>query len=663
MGKLRSTSAPGRRLQVLLVEDDEDDAVLLARKLRRDGLQVEMTRVDSAKTMRGALERQPWDVILSDFTIPRFSGLAAFELLKGTGLDIPFIFVSGTVGEETAVKAMKLGASDYFIKGNLARLAPAIEREVRERDSRAARARAEQELRQAEARYGELFEAAPFPMFVVDSESLGFLAANDEAVSHYGYSRRELATLGAADLRVPQDGAGGQERPSDPPRSPDPFASDGRVAVSHRKKDGTVIRVEEKSHTIQFAGRAARLVAVTDVTERLRAQEALEAKEEQLRQSQKMEAVGRLAGGVAHDFNNMLSVILSYAEMAASKLHPDDECVGHLREIRSAGKRAAELTKQLLLFSRQQVLERQVLDLNALVAGTEKLCGRILGEDVELVCRPADAPARIRANPGHIEQVLINLVVNARDAMPTGGKLTIQTSNVVLAAPPARCALPVPAGSYVLVTVTDTGSGIDRATQARIFEPFFTTKERGKGTGLGLSTVFGIVQQSGGTIAVQSEVGKGTSFRVYFPRVDAAVDARSVTAPPPTLRGTETILVVEDEDRVRIVVRSILRRSGYEVLEASSSEEALRLCAQHPEIHMLLSDIVMPRMGGPELSRRIGKDKPNMRVLFMSGYTDDSLAGYALDAREAFLQKPFTPGSLTRKVREVLDSGSRPAMT
>jgi CheY-like chemotaxis protein len=306
-------------------------------------------------------------------------------------------------------------------------------------------------------------------------------------------------------------------------------------------------------------------------------------------------------------------------------------------------------------------VEKQVLDLNTLVGATEKLCRRLLGEDVEFVCRTVDSPARVRANSGHVEQILVNLVVNARDAMPRGGRLTIETSNVILTDTSLPRAMPIAPGSYVRLAVSDTGVGMDRATRERIFEPFFTTKEHGKGTGLGLSTVFGIVQQSDGTIEVLSEPGRGTTFNVYFPRVDAAVEAPARTASPPTLRGTETVLLIEDEEGVRAVARTILRRNGYSVLEARSPEEAVSLCAENSEIRLIVSDVVMPQMSGPELSLALRKHRPGVRMLFMSGYTDESLTRYPLESDEAFLQKPFTPESLLRKVREVLDTPRSPS--
>jgi two-component system cell cycle sensor histidine kinase/response regulator CckA len=397
-----------------------------------------------------------------------------------------------------------------------------------------------------------------------------------------------------------------------------------------------------------------------DLTERKRAEAALLETERQLRHAQKMEAVGMLAGGIAHDFNNILSVILSYAEMLLGDLKPGEPMRDDIEEIFKAGHRAADLTRQLLTFSRQQVIEPKVLDLNDVLAGIDKMLQRIVGADVDLISLPTHPLDRVRVDPGSIEQVIMNLVVNARDAMPTGGKLTMETANVVLDEAFVREHTGVKLGPHVMLTVTDTGIGMDQATVARIFEPFFTTKMKGRGTGLGLSTVFGIVQQSGGSIWVTSEEGKGTAFKVYFPCVDAPIDSVRRAETTTSVRGSETILLVEDDDQVRTVALAILRKNGYVVLEARNAGEALMHSERHPGvIHLLVSDVVMPQVSGPELAKRLAQIRPEMKVLCMSGYTDDSIVRHGvIEGHIAYLQKPLTPDALATKVRKVLDRAS-----
>jgi len=516
----------------------------------------------------------------------------------------------------------------------------------------------DQLVTQGVERYRAMFDDNPMPMWIYDRETLGFVVVNEAAIRHYGYTRDEFAAMTLVDIRPAEDVPALRDNVARASRF-----DEGRI-WRHRKKDGTIINVEIRAHQFEVGKRPVRLVLANDVTERVRAEEALRKTEEQLRHAQKMEAVGRLAGGVAHDFNNLLSVILSCSETMRGDLKPVEPMREEVDQIHRAAGRAADLTRQLLAFSRQQVLAPKILDLNEVLVGMDKMFQRIIGVDVQLVLLCGSGLGRVRADPGSIEQVIMNLVLNARDAMPTGGKLTMETANVMIDEASARDHLGTRPGPHVMLAVTDTGIGMDRATQARIFEPFFTTKETGKGTGLGLATVFGIVQQSGGSIWVYSEPGKGTSFKVYFPHAEGDMQEPRAVARPVSLRGSETVLLVEDDEQVRTVARAILRRNGYKVLDASNGGEAMLLCESHARpIHLLISDVVMPHMSGPELARRLAQVRPDMKVLCMSGYTDDSIVRHGvMDSDIAYLQKPITPETLTRKVREVLDGnrqGSR----
>ncbi len=515
------------------------------------------------------------------------------------------------------------------------------------RDVTAAR-RAEADLRESEARYRLLFESNPQPMWVYDAETLAFLAVNAAACEHYGFTRDDFLGMTLADLQVPEDRADLLERLA---RSQDPA---GRQRPwQHRRQDGSTIAVEILAHGLTLGGRPARLALVTDVSERQRL-------EEHLRQTQKMEAIGLLAGGVAHDFNNLLTVISGYASLVARALPAASRMRSHVGEVLRAAERAASLTHQLLAFSRQQVMQPRVLDLNALLDEMRGLLRRIIREDIALVFAPDAQAGHVLADPTQIEQVVMNLVVNARDAMPHGGKLTLTTAGARLSGGEGGREFSVETGNYVRLTVSDTGIGMDAATLSRVFEPFFTTKEKGRGTGLGLSTVYGVVKQSGGYVWLASEPGQGCSVHVYLPRIEQPPDGEALGAPPETAAvpaAGETVIVAEDEGAVRSLVVKVLSEAGYRVLPAASGREALDLCRRRKgRVHLLLTDVVMPEMNGPELARQVTEIHPEAKVLYMSGYTDKAMADPALDLDLVLLEKPFVPADLARRVREVLDA-------
>jgi PAS domain S-box-containing protein len=626
-------------LRALILEDELADAELVVREIAR-GREVTTEVVATAAGMRAALARATWDLILADWSMPGFGALAALDIVRDIGLDIPVIIVSGSISEEAAVSAMRAGARDFVRKDRLSRLVPAIERELHEAEIRAARRRAEAELSVAADRYRDLFESSPLPMWVYDTDTLRFLAVNRAALRRYGYRHDEFLALSLYDLRPVEDHARLREdvaRRDDTPK-----------VWRHITKAGEPLAVEITAHDLEFEGRRARLVLANDVTDRQRL-------EDQLRQSQKLEAVGRLAGGIAHDFNNILSVVLSYSETLLDALGPG-ELRTDVEEIRAAGLRGAALTRQLLMFNRQQMVEPRVLDLNAILSDMTRMLQRLLRADIELVVGTADDLGPINADQGSIEQVVMNLVVNAGDAMPSGGRLEIATANVELDQRYADAHPGVAPGRYVRLEVNDTGTGMDRATLARIFEPFFTTKERGRGTGLGLSVVFGIVQHSGGHVWVDSAPGQGTRFRIHLPRTDAVATAERAPHRPATLFGKETVLLVEDDRQVREVALAVLRRHGHDVIAARDGDEALRACMSHPRpIHLLLTDMVMPGITGRELAQRLRALRPAMRVLCMSGYND---AVGDPTPEIAYLQKPFTAEALMIAVRDVLDGAA-----
>jgi len=633
-----------------VVEDRAEDAELAIRELRRAELNCESRRVDAADAFRRALADFKPDIILADYTVPGFGGMAALDILKTEAPTLPLIVVTGSLDEETAAECIKAGAADYVLKTNLIRLGPAVSGALAFAQSQADKFVAESALRTSERRFRALVEESwdAVALFGADGTILYGSPATTRLL---GYDLAEFVGRNAMELIHPDDRTAVLLRLQEATAAP---RARVHVAARVRHKNGSWRYLEGVfTNLLDDPSVAAIVNNYRDVTDR-------RILEEQVVLSQKMEAIGRLAGGVAHDFNNILTAIGGYTDLLLADLAPDDQRRRDVEEIYRAAERAAALTQQLLAFSRRQVLQPKVINLNALVPEVEKMLRRLIGEDILFATVLPPRLGNVRADPGQLEQVIVNLAVNARDAMPDGGRLTIETRNVELDESYAADHPSVRPGRYVMLAVTDTGVGMDEETKARIFEPFFTTKVRGKGTGLGLATVYGIVQQTGGHIWPYSERGQGTTMRVYLPRVDEPADPieRPGDVAPETLRGSETILLVEDEAPVRAVTRQLLQRNGYTVLEAPDGPTALALVdgekgSQH--VDLLLTDVIMPGMSGRELAKQLKARRPEVRALFMSGYTDDAVVRHGmLEPGLAYLEKPFRPTALLRKVREVL---------
>ena len=506
------------------------------------------------------------------------------------------------------------------------------------------RAVAEAELRQSEERHRIMFDENPLPSWMLDPKTLKFTAANDAMVRTHGYSREELMELSVLDLAIPDDVVSLRRG-----IAAHTLGDVKSVGVKrHRRKDGSLIDLDITVHPIPLPGGTMILGIAKDVTNELRL-------EEQLRQTQKMEAVGQLAGGIAHDFNNILAVIITNTALALEDLGSDHPSSAELAEIEAAATRAAGLTRQLLAFSRKQRREVKRLALNAIVTNIEKMLSRIVGEDIAISALLASNLGTIEADAGQIEQILMNLLVNARDAMPGGGNVRIETSNAQLSAHDAT-SLGIASGRYVMLSVTDTGCGMDESVRERIFEPFFTTKEVGKGTGLGLSTVFGIVKQNGGAVVVESEVGRGSVFRVYFPRVESEVDHEQPQARAVVTQHAGTVLLVEDDAQLRCILGRYLSKWGFTLLEASSGTAALTMAREHRgPIDLLLTDLVMPEMDGRSLSKQLLSERPKTRVVFMSGYSEHPALQQAdFGPVDHFIHKPFTVQGLSETLERAL---------
>ena len=637
-------------LRILVLEDDPRDITLVVDQLTQAGFLVHADTVDTERDFVAKFESQSYDVILSDYRIPSWSGAQAFRLVKASGVDIPFILVTGTLGDEAAVDLIKEGVTDYILKDRLTRLPTAVRRALAERAIRIQGAQTIHDLRISEARIMCLVESSIVAIAISDLRG-NLLEANGAFLNLLGYSREDVRS---GDLRFHD-------------LTPPEFYESDRISSERLKRTGVAPAWEKEfihkngshisvligvSTLIGPQGAPERVTFIVDISEKKKL-------EQQLRKAQKMEAIGQLAGGIAHDFNNHLSVIIGFSEVLLGRETADEKMRSQCEQIKKAGERAASLTRQLLAFSRQQVLAPKILDLNRVVTETEKMLTRLIGEHIELSTNLDSSLGSVKADPGQIEQIIINLAVNARDAMSEGGKLAIKTSNVELDEEFALQHQPCIVGRYVLLTISDTGTGMDEQTIAHMFEPFFTTKEVGKGTGLGLATVYGVVKQSGGCVWVDSEIGRGSTFKIYLPRVDELVQQSASNGTVRELfRGTETVLLVEDEDSVRKLTRTFLDDEGYKVIEANGGAQALEIVANSTEpIHILLTDVVMPVMNGRALAQKMLALRPEMKILYVSGYAGGFEShGQILEDGAIVVPKPFSRKALLGKLRDVLDS-------
>ncbi|MEV4512624.1 response regulator [Dactylosporangium sp. NPDC049525] len=631
-------------MQLLLVEDSEDDAILVVKRLRRAGLTIDYRRVETPEAMAAELDRSPPDLVISDNSMPRFNAEAALALLRQTGLDIPFIVVSGQIGEESAAALMRAGAQDFVLKDSLSRLAPAAHRELRDARERHERRQAQAALHTAEERFRLIAEhlsdvvvkyrLTPVPR--VEYVSPGIVELNGH---HPGvlYARPELIF----DAVHPDDLE--QERRAWLAPPPQPFLT------RWRRPNGTEAWIEHRLVAVHPGDGAPVAVEgiLRDVTTQIEAAHEREELARQLHQAERLDSLGQLAGGIAHDFNNLLHVISGYADFILDELGPEHPCSRDADAIADAARRGAALTRQLLIFTRLQPSHPQLVNINAVIADVERLLRRTIGEDIDFVIRPDPTISCVTIDPSRLEQLIMNLVVNARAAMPSGGELTISTAAVD--------------GRFVRVTVTDTGCGMTPEVQRRAFEPFFTTKGAGNGSGLGLATVYGVVREAAGTITLFSEPGRGTRFTIDLPATDQPVTVLPyVPVATATSDGEdEHILLIEDDPRVRETTRRLLQGHRYQVTDVPTRDDALEVIRdEHQQVDLCLSDIVMPGMPAPEFIEQLRAQRPATPIVFMSGYPAEHHNSRNLPDDIPIVTKPAEAATLLRTIRAAIDRTS-----
>jgi two-component system, cell cycle sensor histidine kinase and response regulator CckA len=649
-----------RPFKVLIVEDSDTDAELAALELRRNGFDVAFERVDTAPALRAALEAGRRVLVLCDYELPGLDAQEALRIVRETAADLPFVILSGTIGEEAVADALKAGASDVVVKANLSRIGLVVDRVLLEAENRRIQREGAAALLESEARKTSILDSALDAVITIDQEGR-IVDFNPAAEAIFGYTRVEAIQQKLLELIIP---------PSLRERHTEAFARHlatgestiigQRITLTGMRADGSEFPVELSITRSELSARPFFTGYLRDLTETRRDEKERAELEAQLLQVQKLEAIGRLAVGITHDFSNYLTVVTGYSEILLRGLEEDDPHRDYVEQILAAGEKANSLTQQVLAFGRKQIPEPKVLDLNAVVTVVEHMLGRLIGEGVEVVTRLDPDLGRIEADPGHLEQVIMNLVVNAGDAMAAGGTLTIETGNVEFDQDSLDRPGTVVIGRrrYARLSVSDTGVGMDDETQARAFEPFFTTKPVGKGTGLGLSTVYGIVDQSDGFVSVYSEPAHGTTFNVYLPLVETPSDPQdapgSERAPD---RGTETLLLVEDDEELVRLLQVTLEEFGYTVLGARNAAEAVELCERHDGvIHLAIAETVLPGASGLDLGRELMGRRPELRLLYMSGSTDKLVEQMRREHSAGFIRKPFSAAALSRKVRTLLDS-------
>jgi len=649
------TEAGGVQPEILVVEDDPAHSEVVARVLSAHGGFRLRFATSLAEAQRAVAEKPPV-LVLADLNL---ADGKALELLScpNEQPEFPVLVMTSHGDEQTAVRAMRAGALDYLVKSPeaFAGLPHAVERALREWRLVESRRAAEAALRESEDRFRVFFESSPDACKFVNSEGV-FIDINRAAEEMFGYRRDEVVGKTVPELGLFHRDSLPTARTMANDCLQGVACPPTELTVVHRS--GREIVVEARTVAVRVRDGVAILTALRDISARKQAEIAQRRLEEQLRQASKMEAVGRLAGGVAHDFNNLLTGIRGFTDILISGVREGEPAHGDLLEIQRATQRAATLTGQLLAFSRKQMVEPVVIDLNQLLSGAMGILERLIGEDVQVVFRPGSNLRAVRIDPSGMEQVLINLAVNARDAMPQGGQLIIETSEVDVDAEMCRNHLDARPGRHLLLAVKDTGVGMSEGVLSRLFEPFFTTKGPGRGTGLGLSIIYGIVQQGGGFVLVESDVGRGSTFRIYLPAVQESPVSQLPLVEPELPKGSETILLVEDEVLVRSLVSKFLNNQGYRVLSAARGSDAIQLAAeQGSRIDLLLSDVILPNMNGRQIYERLTQTMPKLRVLFMSGYTENIIAPHGvLEGGFFFVQKPFSLKELASKVREALDS-------